>query len=268
MPVLRINNIDMHTMVQGEQGPLLVMLHGLVVGSVATWCFDFAPVLARHFRVVMFDMRGHGKSEQALSGYDVNTLADDLAELIAYYQEQFSLQDQAVHVVGHSYGAIVALNYACQAQRQGWPNLASLVIIDAPLPAMNFIAPSLDEFSSEDAIERECQRLSTWMGLKPGRRQEKLKRHLQFLYLQSSLKSDLVKTDAITDERLQTVTCPVRLIYGRQSDCYSVAERLLKVLPAAQLSSFDCGHYITMEQPEALRETLVQHFEECTDGRW
>ena len=53
----------------------VVMLHGLLVGSLASWYFTSAPVLAEARRVRLFDLRGHGKSGRATSGYDVPTMA-------------------------------------------------------------------------------------------------------------------------------------------------------------------------------------------------
>lgn len=69
--------------------------------------YKWAPILARHFRVVRPDMRGHGQSE--IPGTDqlsVARLAQDVAELAdALGCEQF-------HVAGSSAGAIVAMQVA------------------------------------------------------------------------------------------------------------------------------------------------------------
>ena len=50
------------------------------------------------YRVIAHDRRGHGRSSQPWSGYDNNTFADDLAELL----EKLDLQN--VILIAHSMG--------------------------------------------------------------------------------------------------------------------------------------------------------------------
>jgi pimeloyl-ACP methyl ester carboxylesterase len=50
------------------------------------------------FRVVMFDRRGHGRSQMTGQGYEFDTLADDLDAVI----DQLGLAD--ITLVGHSMG--------------------------------------------------------------------------------------------------------------------------------------------------------------------
>ena len=88
----------------GGDGPPLLALHGLA--SSAHWYDIVAPLLRDHFRFVAPDQRGHGQSAQAGSGYDWPTLASDAIGLL----DHLGLDTAAV--VGHSWGANVALNTA------------------------------------------------------------------------------------------------------------------------------------------------------------
>lgn len=72
------NGVTLHIERLGETGSPVVMLHGLFVGSMASWYFTAAPALAESNRVLLYDLRGHGKSERARSGYDVRTMTADL----------------------------------------------------------------------------------------------------------------------------------------------------------------------------------------------
>jgi pimeloyl-ACP methyl ester carboxylesterase len=104
---------------QGDEIPL-VMLHGL--GATAdTWRLC-APHLCRNHRVVAFDQRGHGRSDQPGDGYDLVTIAEDAVHCMA------SLGLGKVALIGHGWGARVALVLAVRH-----PALVShLVLVDCP----------------------------------------------------------------------------------------------------------------------------------------
>ena len=82
---------------------------------------------ARGFRCIAHDRRGHGRSSQPLRGNDLDTYADDLAELV----EALDLKD-AVHV-GHSTGGGEVARYI---GRHGTKRVAKAVLISAIPPLM------------------------------------------------------------------------------------------------------------------------------------
>ena len=79
------------------------------------------------FRVIAHDRRGHGRSAQPWNGNDMNTYADDLAELV----EKLDLSD-AIHV-GHSTGGGEVARYVA---RHGTKRVAKVVLIGAVPPLM------------------------------------------------------------------------------------------------------------------------------------
>src|SRR5262249_4217583 len=119
MPVVEKRGLSFHVQVVGS-GPPLVMLHGLIIGSMTTWYFSAAPRLARTHRVTLYDLRGHGRSARPPSGYDLATMADDLDALL----------DGPATLVGHSWGALVALRLALRRPER----VNRLVLVEAPLP--------------------------------------------------------------------------------------------------------------------------------------
>jgi len=84
--------------------------------------------LASHgFRCIAHDRRGHGRSSQPWSGNDMDTYADDLAELV----QHLDLKD-AIHV-GHSTGGGEVARYIA---RHGTSRVAKAVLIGAVPPLM------------------------------------------------------------------------------------------------------------------------------------
>ena len=82
---------------------------------------------ARGFRCIAHDRRGHGRSSQPWNGNDLDTYADDLAELV----EALDLKD-AIHV-GHSTGGGEVARYI---GRHGTSRVAKAVLISAIPPLM------------------------------------------------------------------------------------------------------------------------------------
>jgi pimeloyl-ACP methyl ester carboxylesterase len=99
----RVNGVDLWYEVSGDGEPV-VQIHGAGFGH-----FNFAPAtpeLARHFKVVDFDLRGYGQSDRPLQHYDMEVWADDVAGLLD------ALDIREAHVHGTSMGGMIAIVFA------------------------------------------------------------------------------------------------------------------------------------------------------------
>ncbi len=107
-------------------GQPVVFSHGWPLSSDAFE--DQMFFLASHgYRCIAHDRRGHGRSGQPWQGNDMDTYADDLAELV----EALDLKD-AIHV-GHSTGGGEVARYI---GRHGTKRVAKAVLIGAVAPLM------------------------------------------------------------------------------------------------------------------------------------
>ncbi len=92
-----------------KDAPLVVLVHPGMGSSLRL--FGWVPHLAREYRVVRPDIRGHGKSEPgATSGLTHERLAKDLVELL----DQFAVR--RAHIMGSSAGGMIATQAALR-----WP---------------------------------------------------------------------------------------------------------------------------------------------------
>lgn len=108
------------------EGQPVVFSHGWPLSADA-WEDQMLFLGSRGFRCIAHDRRGHGRSSQPWNGNDMDTYADDLAELA----EALDLQD-AIHV-GHSTGGGEVARYI---GRHGTKRVAKAVLIGAITPLM------------------------------------------------------------------------------------------------------------------------------------
>jgi len=104
----------------------LVFHHGWPLSS-DDWDSQMLFFLAQGYRVVAFDRRGHGRSEQTDNGNDMDTYAADTAALV----NALDLK-HAVHI-GHSTGGGVVARYVAQAEPG---RVAKAVLIGSVTPVM------------------------------------------------------------------------------------------------------------------------------------
>ena len=104
-------------------GPPLVLVHGSFFNQRTNWQL-VAPQLAEHFTVYALARRGRGKSA-ATEGHSMQDEAEDVAALI-------DAIDDPVHLLGHSFGAQVALAAAALVPGQ----IVKLVLYEPPLPGI------------------------------------------------------------------------------------------------------------------------------------
>ena len=107
-------------------GQPVVFSHGWPLNSDAFEDQMFF-LASKGYRCIAHDRRGHGRSSQPWHGNDLDTYADDLAELVA----KLDLQD-AIHV-GHSTGGGEVARYI---GRHGSKRVAKAVLIGAIPPLM------------------------------------------------------------------------------------------------------------------------------------
>ena len=128
MPFVTVNGVRHHYLQKG-QGHDVVLIHGMG-GNLSFWYANKTlSALKQHFRVTVYDMRGHGYSQFIKTGYTSHDLARDLSGLM----DAVGL-DRAF-LVGHSLGALVALHTASLFPEK----VTGLVLAEGNIPALRHL---------------------------------------------------------------------------------------------------------------------------------
>jgi pimeloyl-ACP methyl ester carboxylesterase len=253
---------------QVGEGPDLVLIHGLT-GNLAVWHLRIVPELAEHFRVLTYDLRGHGHSDTPSSGYTLDAMAHDLLELLDELELERPL------IAGHSYGADIALYHALRQPER----LREAIAIEAALPALeenrahdgwvgwSNWAQALEEAGRPvPAAKRSDMRYmiratidlpKQWGPLKglprnPG--------PLLRLLDDTTLAQDYRQVGTLTLDRVASIHTPVVLMYTEHSPFIDTFEFLNQELPNAQpvlLPSTEWGHFGPLEQPDLVARHIA-----------
>ena len=100
---MTISAVDCHYSITGS-GPPLFLTHGIGAAEDA-WRF-MLPKLSKHFTVVTYDLRGHGKSPVTHKNFNLDELVLDLERV------REKTKFEKAHFAGHSLGGMIAPAYA------------------------------------------------------------------------------------------------------------------------------------------------------------
>ena len=251
----------------GEGRPLL-LLHGWLCSS-RFWSRN-VPDLAKSFRVLTLDLRGHGYSSKVLHGHTVKRYAEDVREFVE------ALGLEGLVLVGWSLATAVVLAYWKAHSRDS--RLRGLGLVDgavAPRHPGEWNGHGLRGGSPEGMTDR-IKRLSEdpagfaeafvhsmfKAGKAPAEDFERLVGEVRKTppWIGASIYSDYVLSDY--SEVLPTVPS---FVFAADSDFY---RRSLKMgehtasLMKARFLSFDAGHALFLERPEAFNAALAAFIRE------
>jgi len=255
MPILNHNGVKLYYEEQGAGDPVL-FIHGL--GSSGQDWEVQAAAFSPHYRVIMYDQRGHGRSDKPAGPYSMAQFAGDAAALLQ------AIDVTSAHVVGLSLGGGVAFQLAVDQ-----PALVRSLTIVNSAPEM---VPRT--FKEKFAI---WQRLAIvrLMGLpkmaavlSPRLFPDSEHEHLRQLFAERFAKNEkpayLASIRALigwsVTSRLGEIKCPTLVITADQ-DYTPVAlkEAYVAKLPNARLSVIANAHHATpMERPEAFNAVLAE----------
>jgi pimeloyl-ACP methyl ester carboxylesterase len=291
MPLCRLPDTNLSYLWLGaaaypDRDPV-VLIHGLGA-SLAFWYPAVASALAQSRGVVLYDLRGHGRSGLTASGYTPLNLAEDLAGLLE------ALGISRAHLVGHSFGGSVGLAFALQKPAA----VGSLTIVDARIRVLQpkIEAAPLGQ-GQRDMLGRlgaDGDILSGAVGIDMLTKlaQAKLRQPdrlpglgrvtpspfsgvagkaaaLRWLKLVGSttLSSDVAAPETLSVAQIAQCAFPVLLVYGQFSHAMRSALAFKEACAGARLEIVNnAGHFFPLTRPDALLAPLLRFLDRDAAG--
>jgi pimeloyl-ACP methyl ester carboxylesterase len=238
--------------------------------------------LARKYRVIIYDLRGHGHSSMPASGYTLEQMVADLRALVDH------LGVSRPHVIGHSFGARVALAYAIAHPSQVGTLTVADTLLEALQPRMRLrdwpywgvwkqqlrrqglialpkdheyidfrLLVRFNQYSGQVVQGEITQRVRRPrikrrdMGRRGGARWERL-------MAQTSARREL-EVDSITPQDLACIAVPTLLLYGEYSHCLATGRRLRELILHSELYIVpEAGHFHPAVKPRTFVRRLRQ----------
>ncbi|MBO6587269.1 MAG: alpha/beta fold hydrolase [Gracilimonas sp.] len=282
--LISVNGTELYVKVMGE-GEALMVLHG-GPGFNHDYFLPYLTPLAKHFRLILFDQRGMGRSSTNLdsTSFSIDYLVDDIEAL------RTELDLDAIHLLAHSWGGKLAMKYAIRYPA----SLKSLILSNTVAPSSEFNEATFAAFSKLNERQNLEELNAILDKIRGGNREvgvfEKFtKLNFRPMFYDTSRVHELTLNFSQTyfetqsllsllpppNQRenlfpdLASVDVPVLIIRGEleptpiQSD-----QKLVDTFPDARLINFSkAGHFPFIERPQAFKDSLTEFINKVEAGR-
>ena len=246
-------------------GPPILFIHGWSQNHLC-WDKQYQSELRDEFRLVAYDLRGHGMSQAPLGPEhytDGKLWADDLAAII----DQLGL-DRPV-LVGWSYGAFVICDYV---REYGQDRIAAINFVEGAVKLGQaafgtLIGPGfLDHFAgaTADDLPVNIAAMRSFVRaciVKPVPDDDLETAVCWNVVVPAAIRAHLAAREIDCDDVLGTLEVPVLVTQGRADSVVlpAMAEHVLAACPAAEASWYDgVGHVPHLEEPERFNRELAE----------
>jgi len=263
MPYLQHPDFKLHYTSEGRGETAIVLLHGNF-GSQRHWSL-FCDKLHPSFSAYAVDLRGCGDSGAPQTGYDIETLSED----VFFFINEMGIK--SFHLVGHSLGGAVAQQFAATYPEQ----ILSLTLV-APAPAEGLASLQKGGLLNKLYSPTSAFEVISKFGMaKPAltatfkKTMPSLKNNIKLMKM---LVDDAIKMDSKALHGfyntlktwnglplLKKFSFPVLIIHGGLDKVVEAAplERMAKLISNCRLSQWrNVGHAPQLEKPDAFKHLL------------
>jgi 3-oxoadipate enol-lactonase len=255
---IKANGIDINYELTGRQGAPVVMLSHSLASSMVMWDPQLGA-LEPHFKVLRYDMRGHGRSAAPDGPYSLEMLAEDAVALLD------ALDIDTVHFVGLSIGGMIGQGFALNHGDR----LESLVLCDTSAimpaeaqPILQQRIAAARQNGMADQVDGTLERWFTPQYLKANPPQvELIREQIKTTPLAGYIGCSEALRGLNYLERLSEIKVPTLIVVGEEDPGTPVAasqaihERIagsqLVILPSAM-------HLCNIEQAESFNRALLK----------
>jgi len=258
MPRQRVGDIEIYYKVHGAGPRTLVMIRGL--GSNLLSWYEQIEVLSRHYKCVVFDNRGAGRTDKPDAPYFIKQMADDTAGLMD------ALGIGRVALLGISMGGMIAQEFALHHQEKlnclilGCTHFGGAGVVQSPPE----IVAAVMAGTNATPQQQKQQLQAVFCDDTIERRPEVVEKHnrirAQYAIPPFAFARQIGAIGAFdASGRLGQIRIPTMVITGREDRLVAprnsklIAERI----PGAMLKELPGGHLFMAEYPDQFNRAVI-----------
>lgn len=253
------------------EGPAVVLIHGYGA-DLRLWDQQAPALVDAGFRVIRYDVRGHGRSLIPPDGYTYENYAADLNDLLDRINiERPGTESPAIdtaHLVGLSMGGGIVLKYALDFPER----VLSLTLVDSALPGFSYSEETSGRIQAfVEAVHADGPHAAlenVWLehpffdGVRRSPEQFAQVRDIVLSFQAPDMRDGARPPDYRPDiaARLSEATAPSLVIVGENDvpDFRLIANVLAENMPDARLVVIpDCWHLPPVEKPHEFNKLLI-----------
>ncbi len=220
---------------RNSEKPILLLLPGML-GAISNQWRQFIKPLSEQYRVLLLDLRGHGRSQNSANMLSTELLLQDIVGLLDY------LQVEMIHLAGYSLGGYLGL----------------LLALNQPRRVMTLLMHATKFYWTPDAVKKIHQQLDPDMLAEkvPAYADQLVQEHgarqWRVLVRQSADLVSEIYDNGVAERVLNSVHCPVLVSVGDRDE-------LVPVLEAQRLSrQFEEGELLVLPGVRHPLQTVPQ----------
>ncbi len=260
MPQMIVNDLEMYFIDEGQGPEIVLLIHGNASSSV-WWEYTFAR-RREGYRFIAPDLRGRGDTQGPDTDWTIEQLAADVYELV----RSLGITER-LHLVGHSLGGNVSLQYALDHPHE----VKSLTLLN-PIWVAGDMPPELGSAERIQAmLADDRQVLKTVLrGVAANHPQDDNWKRLEAASLRQTDAATWRLPAALNEwsvvDRLPLLGHIPTLVVRGTGDTYlstpQVCQTIIDRIPGAQFIEIDgATHSPNVETPDVWTETLYAHLE-------
>ena len=271
--LLRINGTELYVKRIGSGEPIIVVHGGPMLEH--GYLLPHLSSLADTYELIFYDQRLSGRSAPQVDSASVRiaTFVDDIEEI------RLSLALERIHLVGHSWGGLLAMHYALKYQE----NLQSLVLLNSMSASSEIWQEEerllAQRFTAADSVERQAIReTDAFANQEPEAIAQLLRLSFRLQFHDTSMANELqlYVPEDYSDRSMQfgymmvdlmdfdlhddltAVTVPTLILYGSAEPATELSGAMLRErMPNSEWVVIEnAGHFPFIEQPAAFTDAV------------
>jgi 3-oxoadipate enol-lactonase len=254
MPFAALPNVRLHYELSGPPTAPVLILSNSLGTNFSMWDAQ-APVFEKQFRLLRYDMRGHGQSSAPPPPYSVTDLARDILSLAD------SLSIPRFHFCGLSIGGMIGMSLALEAPQR----LSKLVLCStaAKIGTLEFWNARIQTVQSKGMKEVAGAVTARWFT--PGFQQSSPEKVASAIHVLESLDAQgyVGGCTAVRDfdfrENVSRIGTTALVISGTHDPAATTADGhfLAEQIPGARYAELNTSHLSNIEAPAQFNDTVL-----------